>query len=126
MQDLHLESFASSKKPFIGSVLRKRPVLQDPNRPSLVGLEIIGKVGAKSGSLLFSEHGPAEGHGEGWVSSTTYSPALKKNIALALLAKGPERLGETIRVVSFVDNQTLRAKVVSHHFFDPEGRRQNG
>lgn len=126
MKDLGLEGFASTKKPFIGSVLRKRPLLQDPARPSLVGLEIIGETGAKAGSLLFSRNIPAKGHGEGWVSSTTYSPALKKNIALALLSRGPERIGETIQVVDFVGNQTLQAKVVSHHFFDPEGQRQNG
>lgn len=126
MKDLGLEGFASSKKPFIGSVLRKRPVLEDPARPSLVGLEIVGEVGAKAGSLLFAKDKPTKGHGEGWVSSTTYSPALKKNIALALLSRGPERIGETIQVVDFVGNQTLQAKVVSHHFFDPEGHRQNG
>lgn len=126
MKDLGLEGFASSKKPFIGSVLRKRPVLEEPTRPSLVGLEIIGETGARAGSLLFSQAAPTKGHGEGWVSSTTYSPALKKNIALALLSRGPERIGETIQVVDFVGNQTLQAKVVSHHFFDPEGHRQNG
>ncbi|OWK25317.1 hypothetical protein AJ87_11735 [Rhizobium yanglingense] len=121
-----LETFASTKKPFIGSVLRKRPGVEDAKRPSLVGLEIIGDTGAKAGALLFSLNGPAKGHGEGWVSSTTYSPALKKNIALALLARGPARIGETIQVVDFVGSQTLQAKVVSHHFFDPEGHRQNG
>jgi sarcosine oxidase subunit alpha len=126
MKDLGLEVFASSKKPFIGSVLRKRVVLEDATRPSLVGLEIVGDDGARAGSLLFGLNVPAKGHGEGWVSSTTYSPALKKNIALALLSKGPERIGETIQVVDFVGNQTLRAKVVSPHFFDPEGHRQNG
>lgn len=126
MKDLRLEGFASSKKPFIGSVLRKRPVLEHPSRPSLVGLEIGGDTGARSGSLLFSLNAPTKGHGEGWVSSTTYSPALRKNIALALLSHGPERIGETLQVVDFVGNQTLQAKVVSHHFFDPEGHRQNG
>ncbi|WP_343315316.1 sarcosine oxidase subunit alpha family protein [Brucella sp. BE17] len=126
MKDLGLEGFASSKKPFIGSVLRKRRVLEDPARPSLVGLEIVGEVGAKAGSLLFSQNAPTTGHGEGWVSSTTYSPALKKNIALALLSRGSERIGEAIQVVDFVGNQTLQANVVSHHFFDPEGHRQNG
>jgi sarcosine oxidase subunit alpha len=126
MKDLGLEVFASSKKPFIGSVLRKRVVLEDATRPSLVGLEIVGDDGARAGSLLFGLNSPAKGHGEGWVSSTTYSPALKKNIALALLSEGPERIGETIQVVDFVGNQTLRAKVVSPHFFDPEGHRQNG
>jgi sarcosine oxidase subunit alpha len=126
LRDLGFGSFASTKKPFIGSVLRKRPALEDPARPSLIGLEIVGEAGARAGSLLFSRDAAIKGHGEGWVSSTTYSPALKKNIALALLARGPDRIGETIKVVDFLGNQTALAKVVSSHFFDPEGFRQNG
>jgi sarcosine oxidase subunit alpha len=125
MGDLGLEGLASSKKPFLGSVLRKRPVMAAPNRPTLIGLEIGGNVGAKAGALLFAKGSQPKGHGEGWVSSTTYSPALKKNIALALLSRGKERLGETVQVVDFVGDCTLEAKVVSHHFFDPEGLRQN-
>jgi len=125
LKDLSLKGFASSKKAFVGSVLRNRPVLADPHRPVLVGLEIEGKVGAKPGSLLFSSAAEPKGHGEGWVSSTTYSPALGKYIALALLQDGAARMGEVIKVVSFVDDLSLRAKVVSHHFYDPEGIRQN-
>lgn len=107
LQDLGLEGFASSKKPFIGSVMRQRPVLTDPARPTLVGLEIIGQAGARAGSLLFAADAPAQGHGEGWVSSTTFSPALQKNIALALLSRGRQRMGEVIQVVDLVGNQTL-------------------
>lgn len=125
LKDLGLEGFASSKKPFVGSVLRKRPVLEDPSRPVLVGLEIEGDIGAKPGALLFPELGKTEGHGDGWVSSTTYSPALGKNIAMGLLKDGSSRKGEIVRIVDFVGNQTVRAKVVSHHFYDPEGARQN-
>ena len=125
MKDLALEGFASSKKPFVGSVLRNRPVLTDPARPSLVGLEIEGDQDALAGSLLFSADGPTEGHGEGWVSSTTYAPAIGKYVGLAFLKNGPERQGETIRMVNFLGRTTLRAKVVSPHFFDPEGVRQN-
>ncbi len=125
LADLCLEGFASKKKAFVGSVLRHRPLLQDKERPTLVGLEIEGSHGAKPGSLLFSAEGSTEGQGEGWVSSPTYSPALKRNIALAFLKRGPERRGETIRVVDFLSDTTLTAKVVSHHFFDPEGARQN-
>ncbi|KKC24782.1 sarcosine oxidase subunit alpha family protein [Sphingomonas sp. SRS2] len=126
LKDLGLEGFASGKKPFIGSVLRKRALLDDPARPSLVGLEIVGDTGARAGSLLFAADGAVSGHGDGWVSSTTYSPALGRNIALALLSRGPERLGEKIRVVDFLGDQTLEATVVSPRFFDPEGHRQNG
>jgi sarcosine oxidase subunit alpha len=125
MRDLALEGFASRKKPFVGSILKNRVLLTDPARPSLVGLEVEGEHEALAGSLLYSEDGPYEGHGEGWVSSATYSPALGRNIALGLLSNGSERNGETVRVVNFVGGTRLKAKVVSPHFFDPEGLRQN-
>ncbi len=126
LKDLNLEGFASKKKPFVGAVLSKRPVLEDPARPSLVGLEIAGAIGAKAGSLLYPATGETKGHGDGWVSSATYSPALGRNIAMGFLKSGKDRIGETIRVVNFLGNETLKAKVVSNHFFDPDGERQNG
>ena len=125
LKDIGMDGFASKKKPFIGSILKNRPFLTDPVRPSLVGLEVEGGQDILAGSLLFSEMDEAKGHGDGWVSSTTYSAALKKNIALALLKNGTERKGEKIRVIDFLSDTTLTAKVVSPHFFDPKGERQN-
>jgi len=125
LNDFGMERFASSKKPFVGSVLRNRPVLVNKSRPTLVGLEFEGNTGTLPGALLFDSSGPTTGHGEGWVSSTTYSPALGKYIALAFLKNGPERKGETVRVVDFVGSTDFNANVVSPHFFDPEGVRQN-
>ncbi len=126
LRDLGLEGFASTRKPFVGAVLRSRPALVEPGRPTLVGLAITGDKGARPGMLLFSAMGTTEGHGEGHVTSTTYSPALGHHIALALLARGKERQGETVRCVDFLDDLTLHATVMSHHFFDPDGSRQNG
>lgn len=123
--DVGMEAMASKKKPFVGSVLRKRDVLIDPARPTLVGLKIEGAMGAKAGALLFGADGPVSGHGEGWVSSTTYSPALGCNIALGLLRDGASRLGERVRVVDLVGGTNLTAEIVSPKFFDPEGHRQN-
>lgn len=125
LRDLGMAGFASTKKPFAGCVLGQRPVLTDPERPSLVGLRVIGDTGAKPGALLFARGAEPKGHGEGWVSSTTWSPALKQNIALAFLARGMSRAGETLRIVSPVDGLDVMAEVVSPHFFDPEGERQN-
>lgn len=126
MKDLALERFASSKKPFVGSVLRKRPVLEDPARPSLVGLEVIDRATPiRSGSLLFSENGPVAGHGEGHVTSTTFSAALETHIGLALLARGQTRIGEVIRCVDLLAGSNVKCRVVSPCFFDPEGARQN-
>ena len=126
LRDLMLEKFGSSKKPFIGSVLCNREELHSPKRESLVGLEIMGDAGAKPGMLLFPRAGDPTGHGDGFVSSTTYSPALSKYIALGLLTNGRERRGEVVRCIDFLSDQTIEAKVVSHHFFDPDGERQNG
>jgi sarcosine oxidase subunit alpha len=125
LRDLGLAGLASSKKPFVGSVLAGRPALQDPERPTLVGLRIAGSEGARAGALIFGPEGATEGHGEGWVSSTTHSVALGGPIALGLLARGAERHGETVRVVDFVGDGRWTAEVVSPHFHDPEGARQN-
>lgn len=125
LKDLGLEGFASTKKPFVGSVLKNRPILADLEREVLVGLELSGDEGALSGSLVFSPGDPGQGHGEGWVSSTTYSPALGKNIALALIKNGKSRIGDDVQVVNYVGNQNLTAKIVTPHFFDPKGERQN-
>jgi sarcosine oxidase subunit alpha len=126
MKDLALERFASSKRPFIGSVLRKRPVLEDAARPSLVGLAAIDRAASiKSGSLLFPEGVPVAGHGEGHVTSTTFSPTLGGHIGLALLARGQARVGEVIRCVDLLGGSEVKCRVVSPCFVDPEGARQN-
>jgi sarcosine oxidase subunit alpha len=126
MKDLALERFASARKPFVGSVLRKRPVLEDAARPSLVGLEVIDRATPlKAGALLFAENAPVAGHGEGHVTSTTFSPTLGGHIGLALLARGPARLGETIRCVDLLGGTDVKCRVVPPCFVDPEGARQN-
>ncbi len=125
LKDLGLAGFASSKKPFVGSVLKDRPVLVDPARATLVGLSVKGETGAVAGSLIYGAGQPKQGHGEGWVSSTTYSPALGHPIALALIQNGKARMGEDVQVVNHLENQTLMAQIVSPYFFDPKGERQN-
>jgi len=126
LRDLGLEGLASVKKPFVGSVLRNRPVLTDPARPRLVGLEVV-EPGRRiaAGSLLFAAEGPIVGHGEGHVTSATYSPALNRSIGLGLLTRGPERLGETVRCVDLLGGSTVHVRVASPRFFDPQGERQN-
>ncbi|KLN61733.1 hypothetical protein WH96_05355 [Kiloniella spongiae] len=126
LRDIGLDGMASSKKPFIGSVLRNRAHLLAEDRPVLVGLEILGDTGAKSGALLYDLKGETTNHGLGWVSSTTYSPALGKYVALGFLANGKHRHGDMIRVINFLEGQDQLAKVTSPNFFDPKGVRQNG
>jgi sarcosine oxidase subunit alpha len=127
LSDLGLEGLASSKKPFIGKVLSSRPVLSAPDRPRLVGLETLRNGDRiKSGSILFTRSAERKGHGEGHVTSTTYSVHLGKNIALALLSNGERRIGETVVCSNPIEGQELEVKVVSSHFYDPQGGQLSG
>jgi sarcosine oxidase subunit alpha len=108
-------------------VLRRRPVLEDPERPSLVGLEVIDRISPiRAGALLFAETGAIAGHGEGRVTSATVSPTLGGPIALALLARGQSRIGEVVRCVDLLSGQKpVACRVSAPCFVDPEGVRQN-
>lgn len=126
LKDLVLEGMASQSKPFIGSVLRRRSRLEDIERPSLVGLEVVDANKAiDAGSLLFPINGSKTGHGDGHVTSVTYSPALGKTIGLGLLARGSARTGELVCCVDFLANRNVDVRVVSSKFYDPAGDRQN-
>ena len=60
----------------------------------------------------------------GRITSTYYSPTLKRSIAMALVEHGPERMGETI-MFARTDGTTINAKIVDPVFLDKEGARQN-
>ncbi len=126
LKDLALERLASPRKPFVGSVLRQRPALEDPERPSLVGLQVIDRATPiRAGALLFPETGEIAGHGEGHVTSVTFSPVVEGHIALALLARGQSRVGEVVRCADLLAGQTTLCRVTVPCFVDPEGVRQN-
>jgi sarcosine oxidase subunit alpha len=126
--DLGLDKLVSKKKDFIGKALLQRPALTDPNRPMLVGLvPVDGQTPIRAGSQLVVDPTvpppvPMVGH----VTSVTWSPTLGHPIALALLANGPRRMGETIIAASPLSGDFVPVRVTSPYFFDPEGARQNG
>jgi sarcosine oxidase, subunit alpha len=61
---------------------------------------------------------------EGRVTSTYYSPTLKRGIAMGLIKHGPARKGETVEF-NKVDGSTVKAKIVDPVFYDKEGAKQN-
>ena len=61
---------------------------------------------------------------EGWVSSSYFSPNCGRSIALALLRRGRERMGETVAIP--LEDKVVRAKVVRPIFFDEAGERLRG
>ena len=73
----------------------------------------------------------AEGHNangqrntQGRVTSTYYSPMLKRGIAMGLVLNGPDRMGE---VLEFPGDKgaVFKAKIVDPVFYDRDGEKQN-
>jgi sarcosine oxidase, subunit alpha len=60
----------------------------------------------------------------GHVTSSYWSASLGRSIAMALVAGGHERMGETLHIP--MPGTTHRAVVTGTIFFDPEGSRLNG
>jgi len=108
---------------FVGRRSLSRPTARDPQRLQLVGLKPAdGRTPLHVGAHIAPHAPPAPI--EGRVTSSCLSPALGHPIALALLARGAQRLGERVRVYH-LGTETL-AEVVRTPFFDPEGRRVHG
>ncbi len=123
--DMGLARMASKKKPYIGSALMQREGLVDGNRPQLVGLEAAnGDIALRAGAIL-CEPGRHQGHGIGFISSVTYSPALGRHIAIGFVAGGMSREGQLIDAVFPLRGEVTSVRVRSAHFVDPEGVRLN-
>jgi heterotetrameric sarcosine oxidase alpha subunit len=126
--DLGLGKLVSTKKEFVGKALLQRPALTDPNRKTLVGLRPIdGTTPIRAGSqLVLDPDAPPPVTMVGHVTSVTWSPTLGHPIALALLANGARRRGETMIAASPLSGEFVQVQVTSPYFYDPEGTRQNG
>jgi sarcosine oxidase subunit alpha len=63
---------------------------------------------------------------QGWMSSVAYSPVLGHSIGLGFIKAGHERMGEVVRAVNPAQKKEVQVKIVSPHFYDPDGGRQRG
>ncbi|MEO8531583.1 MAG: aminomethyltransferase family protein, partial [Deltaproteobacteria bacterium] len=121
--DLGLTWAVSKKKPdFVGKRGLERAYLQDPERWKLVGLQTLDGSVLPEGAYIVSPGDNANGqrNTEGRVSSTYFSPVLNRGIALALIQRGPDRMGDTVSVATS-KTDVVQAKIVSAQFYDPEG-----
>ncbi len=123
--DLGLGKWLSPDKDYVGRVLLQRAGLMDPLRPALVGLRPVDeRTRFRAGAHLCASLGGASPRdSEGHVTSVAYSPTLGGWIGLALLARGPARIGEVIQVCDPLQGSETRARVCQPAFFDPEGQR---
>ncbi|MBI5131090.1 MAG: sarcosine oxidase subunit alpha family protein [Rhodopseudomonas palustris] len=127
-RDLGLGRMMSTKKDYVGRVMAGRPALVDPARPTLVGLRPVDRNDRlRNGAHLFAPGAtPSPETDQGFVTSSAFSPSLGHWIALALLSRGPERIGERIRVFDPIRSADFEAEIVSPVFIDPEGGRLRG
>ncbi|MEO6609074.1 MAG: sarcosine oxidase subunit alpha family protein [Aestuariivirga sp.] len=126
LDDLGLGKMASTTKPFVGAVLRKREDMMSPERWSLVGIELLdADKKLRGGSILFAVGDEVKGHGRGYITSVTWSVDLQRFIALGLYKGGLKHEGEEIICAFPLKNEQVKARIVSPHFIDREGTRLN-
>ena len=126
-QDLNLGWAISKKKAdYLGKRGQERRHLADPNRWKLVGLETLdGSVIPDGAYAVAPGHNPnGQRNTEGRVTSTYYSPTLKRGIALGLVKNGPQRIGEALEFPK-VGGASVLARICDPVFYDKDGEKQN-
>ncbi|HTL92707.1 MAG TPA: glycine cleavage T C-terminal barrel domain-containing protein, partial [Steroidobacteraceae bacterium] len=108
---------------FVGRRSLTRAAALDPQRLQLVGLQPVDGRSLLHVGAHIAAHAPPAAI-EGRVTSSCMSPTLGHPVALALLTRGSQRLGERVRVYH-LGTETV-AEVVKSPFVDPEGRRVHG
>jgi sarcosine oxidase subunit alpha len=122
--DVGLGSAVNSKKPdFVGKRSIARAAMKDPLRKQLVGLLTTDpKIVLEEGAQIVADTAPRTSLGH--VTSSYQSATLDRSIALAMLAGGRARIGETLQVP--MHDRSVAVRVVAPVFYDPAGERLNG
>ena len=120
--DLGMSWIVSKKKEdFIGKKAFSLPYLKSNARKQLVGILSLDKQRVLPDGCHAIEDGRAIGH----VTSTYFSPTLKRSIALGLIENGHFRKGSTLEFETS-SKDSVFAKIVDPIFYDSEGIKQNG
>ncbi|MEP9388511.1 sarcosine oxidase subunit alpha family protein [Mesorhizobium sp. KR9-304] len=126
-RDLHLDWMLSKKKPFVGSMMMDREGLTAPDRLQLVGIMSLDNLPLNGGSHIMEELDRDNPHGSiGHMTAACYSPALGRHIGLALVKAGKELRGTRAFISDPLRKRFGPVEIVSHHFYDPEGKRMHG
>ncbi|MFA5539927.1 MAG: glycine cleavage T C-terminal barrel domain-containing protein, partial [Gemmobacter sp.] len=126
-QDLGLNWAISKKKAdYLGKRGQERSHLTAPDRWKLVGLETLDGSVIPDGAYAVAPGVNANGqrNTEGRVTSTYHSPTLGRGIAMGLIARGPERMGETVSFATLGGGE-VKARIVDPVFYDKAGEKQN-
>ena len=122
--DLGLGGMIARAKPdFVGKRSLARPDLVAKGRKQLVGIltndpTLVLDEGAQ---IVADRDQPIPIHALGHVTSSYWSPACDRSIALALVEGGRDRIGSEIYVTT--PSNFTKATVTAPSFFDAEGKR---
>ncbi|WP_105972512.1 sarcosine oxidase subunit alpha family protein [Streptomyces geranii] len=129
-QDAGMSWVVSKQKDFVGKRSHSRPDTARADRKQLVGLLPADRTTRlPEGTQLVApdvpltpEAGPVPMLGH--VTSSYHSPALGRPFALALVAGGQARIGETL--LAPVGEELVPVEVADFVLYDPEGTRRDG
>ena len=118
-------AIGKTKRDFVGKSGMDRPALKAPGRKQLVGLltddpSVVLEEGAQ---VVLTPNQPIPFKMVGHVTSSYFSANLGRSIAMAVVAGGRAKMGETIYVA--MPGGDIPVKVVSTVFYDPQGARLN-
>ena len=123
--DLGMGGMVSKTKDFLGRRSLARSDTARADRKQLVGLmtdeqALVLPEGTQLTEL--SQAAPPPVPMIGHVTSSYYSPTLKRSIAMAVVRSGTQRMGQKV-YAALADGRYLAATVCSPVFYDPEGKR---
>ena len=125
--DLGMGAMVSTTKDFLGRRSLSRSHTAGADRKQLVGLltddaATVLPEGAQitPTAQLPALPAPMIGH----VTSSYFSPTLKRSIAMAVVRSGLSRMGEKV-YLPLVDGRMVAATICSPVFYDPEGKRHH-
>lgn len=126
--DIGMDRMIAPGKDCIGKTMASREGLRDPNRERLVGVRPTGPVKQLlAGAHLYPEgQDPVREHDQGYLTSVAFSPTLGHSIGLGFVRRGPERLGERLRMVDHLRGVSATVELCDPVFFDPQGERVRG
>ena len=126
--DMGLGWAVRRKKPF-GFIGDRSLDLADHRRSDrlqFVGLETLdgASVLPEGAQIVVAPNQPPPVAMHGHVTSSYFSAALNRAIALAMVRGGRSRMGEVVHC-PLADGRALAARIVEPVFYDPQGERQN-
>ncbi|BCH19108.1 sarcosine oxidase subunit alpha family protein [Mesorhizobium sp. L-2-11] len=116
---------SAAKEDFIGKAMVGREGLVAPDRPQLVGvMPLDSSTSFRNGShILAKDAAPILENGQGYVTSSAYSPHVGSTIGLALVKRGSERHGEEVMIWNGLRDEFTRGRLCHPVFVDLENEK---